>query len=176
MDKQDRRRIDEAEGFHDLNLPARALAALECVSTAARGTFEWNDLCAKAYMALERFAEAVPHLYAALDLNPNAVHLLLSLATCFKRTNQFARAIEAMRTAERLCRRGVNADSHASVSFGLSGCFALAKRKGDMLHWLQRALDEDSKLRKELITETDFDAYRRDADFIALLQTNAKAN
>lgn len=170
MDKQDRRRIEEAEGFLELDLPQRALAALDAASNSAKASFEWHDLAAKAYLNTERYAEAVPHLFSALDLNPSAVPLHLALATCFKKTNQFARAIEAMRTAEKHCRRGSNADSHASVGFGLAGCFALARRKGDMLHWLERSLNEDGKLRRNLLTDPDFDEYRRDPDFISLLQ------
>jgi tetratricopeptide (TPR) repeat protein len=174
LDRVDRRRIEEAEGFLELELPRRALVSLQAASAAAKATTEWNELAAKAFIGTQQFAEAVPHLFAALQQTRNSVPLLLSLASCYKCTGQYARAIETMKAAERLCRRGSNADSHASVSLGLSGCFALARRKGDMLHWLERALNEDSRLRKELITETDFDAYRRDADFIALLQPTAK--
>jgi len=173
VDKQDRRRIEEAEGFLDLDLPQRALIALEAASLAAKATFEWHDLASKAFLGAERYADAVPQLYAALDLNPNAVPLLLSLSTCFKKTKQHARAIETMRTAERLCRRGSNADSHASVSFGLAACYALARRKGDMLNWLGRALNEDGRLRKGLVSDADFEEYRGDPDFLSLLQHEA---
>jgi len=173
VDKQDRRRIEEAEGFLELDLPQRALASLEAATAAARASFEWRDLAAKAYLGSGKYTEAVPQLFAALDLNPNAIPLLLALATCFKKTQQYARAIEAMRNAERLCRRGSNADSHASVSFSLAGCYALARRKGDMLHWLERAVAEDGKLRRNLLTDPDFDEYRRDPDFVAMLQPGA---
>jgi tetratricopeptide (TPR) repeat protein len=173
VDKQDRRRIEEAEGYLELGLPQRAFAALENASAAAKAAFEWRDLAAKSLVGDGRYEEAVPQLYAALDLNPNAVPLLLALADCFKKTRQYSRAIETMRTAEKLCRRGSNADSHAAVSFGLSGCFALARRKGDMLHWLERALNEDGRLRKNLVSDPDFDEYRRDPDFLSLMQQGA---
>jgi len=175
VDKQDRRRLEEAEGFLELDLPQRALVSLEAASARAKTSFEWRDLAAKAYLGAGKYTDAVPQLFAALDLNPNAVPLLLALATCFKKTQQYARAIEAMRNAERLCRRGSNADSHASISFGLAACFALARRKGDMLHWLERAFAEDGRLRRNLLSDCDFDEYRRDPDFVALLQPGARS-
>ena len=170
MDKQDRRRIQEAEGFLELGLPQRALASLEAISPPAKKALEWRDLAAKAYVGAERYAEAVPQLYAALDLNPNSLPLLLALATCYKKTNQYARAIETMRTAERVCRRGANADSHATVSYGLAACFALARRKGDMLNWLERAFNEDGRLRNNLPADADFDDFRHDPDLKSLAE------
>ena len=175
MDKQDRRRLQEAEGFLELGLPQRALASLEATSPPARKAFEWRDLAAKAYVGAEQYAEAVPQLYAALDLNPNSLPLLLALATCYKKTNQYARAIETMKNAERICRRGSNADSHATVSYGLASCFALARRKGDMLNWLERAFNEDGRLRSNLAADADFDDFRADPDLTSLAEQGVRS-
>jgi hypothetical protein len=44
-----------------------------------------------------------------------------------------------------------------------------------MFHWLERALAADSKYRKNLIEETDFDHYRTDPEFVAFLTTGVQS-
>jgi tetratricopeptide (TPR) repeat protein len=172
---RDKRTIEEAEGFMDLELPAPAVAALARVSPAGQRGFEWNDLRARADIALGRFAEALPYLYAAKDANPNAVSVYLAMGWCYKRTEQLPRAIEALRSADKLCRRGLVPDLHPVVMYNLSCYYALARRKSEMLHWLERALAADARFRESLEAEPDFDGYRRDADFVALANAADKS-
>ena len=148
--------LEEAQGFLELNLPARALAALERVSPAGRETFGPSMARATALMALQRHDDAIPHLLHAKALNPKAIPVLVALGWCCKRSDQLPRAIAELHLAERLARQRRDDPSRALAMYNLSCYYCLALRKAECLHWLELALHADAKYRKLALAEADF--------------------
>lgn len=162
MNRGDRNRLAEAEGYLELELPRMALDTLFRVDRAHQDAFEWHYLAAESYRQLGEFDEALPHLETARRQRPDEIALYINLGWCHKRLGELERAIESLREAEPRCRqRG----DKALVYYNLACYYALAQDKPRVLDYLKRALQLDEDYRNQIPDEPDFDSIRDDADF-----------
>lgn len=171
---RDARRLDEAEGYLELDLPAEALARLTQVDPETQATFRWQRMMGESHRSLDQFAAALPHLEAARRLEPADVRIHLALGWCLKRVDRLGDAIAALLEAEAICRAAAEGRPgksvyHALVMYNLACYYSLAGKKEKVLDWLARALRLDPHFRDRVPAESDFDPYRDDPDFQAVL-------
>jgi tetratricopeptide (TPR) repeat protein len=170
--------LREAEGYLDLAmmfneawmlapdrrhaLAARSLSTLERLTGTATQEAEALFLRGQALRTMDRFREALVPLQLAVQLDPKNVDIYLSLAWCYKRTNQLKKAIESLEQA-----LGVD-PSAAILHYNLACYWSLAKNKRKAIQFLSQALTLDENYRHLIDTEPDFDAIRDDPRFRAL--------
>lgn len=171
---RDARRLDEAEGYLELDLPAEALARLAQADPETQATFRWQRMMGESHRALDQFAAALPFLEAARRLEPADVRIHLALGWCLKRLDRLGDATAALLEAEAICgaaaegRPGKSA-YHALVMYNLACYYSLAGKKEKLLEWLARALRVDPHFRDLVPAESDFNPYRDDPDFQSVL-------
>ena len=152
-----------AEGYLALDMPQHALESLDGIEDPQRAPFKISLLRGLAFRHLEQHAAALKALLPAYEEDPNDLSLLLTMAWCYKRTNQLSLAISTLEHAYQ---------THAEepiVLYNLSCYWTLAGNKVQALSWLGRALRMDQNLRKLIPHESDFDTLRHDPDFEMLI-------
>lgn len=153
----------EAEGYLELGLHALALRSLERLGDPAQFAPSTLYLWGEALRAAERYAEAIPALERAAQVEAENVHVWLALGWCYKRIGRLDRAIESIEKA-------LGADpKEAMLHYNLACYLSLAGDKGKALEHLSRALAIDPDYRNLIDGESDFDPIRSDRDFQALL-------
>jgi Tfp pilus assembly protein PilF len=165
-EKANRRRdklLEEAAGYIVLEMYAHALAAVDRIPLADRGTFKVQMCRGYLLRHLKRHEEALESFHRAFEEKPNDVDLLLAMAWCYKRTNQLSRAISSMERAYQI------APKDATVLYNLACYWSLAGNKTQCLSWLGRALRMSSGLIDLIDTESDFEPLRKDPDFQKLV-------
>jgi tetratricopeptide (TPR) repeat protein len=171
--------LREAEGYLDLAmglaerwpLPAelrvrlaqRALDALQTVSGSLAQRTEILFLTGLAYRTMHRYAEAVPPLKAAAELNPESVPIWLSLGWCYKRIDRLDDAIHALERAMLANKQ------EAIVHYNLACYWSLAGNADRAMQYLAQSFDLDPRYRELVADESDFDPIRDLPDFQALV-------
>ena len=96
-----RKKLHEAEGYLDLDLPRHSLRILEGRSDWPGMQFEACLLKGEALRRLNRYREAIGPLETAAGLRPSDCGVALALGWCYKRTNRLAQAIDSLEAARR---------------------------------------------------------------------------
>jgi len=153
----------QAEGYLELGMPQYALDNLDRLggdeNLGPRGLF----LRGEALKELQRYQEALSTLKRAAEAMPGVVHVLLSLAWCYKRTERVDAAIESMEQALEM------EPERALLHYNLACYLSLAGNKARALVHLSRAFELESEYRALVDGEPDFDPIRSDPDFQSLL-------
>lgn len=172
MNAKDARRLLEAEGYLELDLPREAWQSLAQVES--KDAFEWLSLAGEVHRQLEQYEKALEHLEKAVELHPEDVSLYVNLGWCLKRSDRLADAIEALRNADRICRQRKADTVHSLIMYNLSCYYSLAGDREEMLTWLAAALTEEPGYARMIDSERDFDRFRNDEAFQTLVATFAK--
>ncbi len=155
--------LRRAEGYLELGMPDHALQELRRVPDSVSLGGRSYLLRGYALRALERYAEAIEPLAAAAELTPTDIHIWLALGWCYKRVNRLDLAIESLEHALEA------APDEALIHYNLSCYWSLAKRKERTLDHLSRALELSPDYRDMIPNEADFEPFRHDPDFQALV-------
>jgi len=175
--------IREAEGYLDLatgfadqwplsaeplaqlraRLAQRALDALAPFSESTGQRAQILYLTGLAYRAMHRYAEAVPHLKAAAELDPENIVAWLALGWCYKRIDHLDDAIRSLESALAADRR------EAIIHYNLACYWSLTGDADRALSYLSRSFDIDPQYRDLVAEESDFDPIRSLPDFQALM-------
>lgn len=153
------KKLAEAEGYLDLDLPRRALQILEARPDWATMQFEASFLTGRALRALGRFREALPALERAAALRPGDLGVAMDLGWCYKRTHRLAQAIDALERALR------EHPDEPLLHYNLACYWSLAGTPERALDALAMALGLDPDLRDQLAVEADFDPIRQHPGF-----------
>ena len=113
--------------------------------------------------AVERYREAVAPLRESLQLDPENVSTLLSLAWCYKRLSRIDLAIEALEEALEI------EPASAIVHYNLACYWSLAGKARLAAAFLGKAIDLEPNYRDCVGSEPDFDKVRRHPEFQAVL-------
>jgi tetratricopeptide (TPR) repeat protein len=154
-----RKRLDEAEGFLDLDLPQHSLRILESRSEWPGLQFEACLLKGEALRRVHRHREAINSLETAYSLSPGDSRVALALAWCYRRTNKLAQAIDALEHARR------SHPENALLHYNLACYWSLAGNLSKALGDLRTALDLEPDLRGLLADEQDFHPLRGTPEF-----------
>jgi tetratricopeptide (TPR) repeat protein len=158
-----KRILREAEGYLELGMAEHALAALGRLDADSIGRSDALYLEGEALRSLDRFADALIPLEAAADVAPSNIHVWLALAWCYKRTEQLARAIDALEQA-------LEVDpQEALLLYNLACYWSLAGDAEQSVAYLGKAFDLDASYRELVADEADFDPIRNRPEFQALL-------
>jgi tetratricopeptide (TPR) repeat protein len=171
--------IREAEGYLDLamgfadqwpltaelriRLAQRALDALAPWSESTSQRAQILYLTGLAYRAMHRYADAVPHLKAATELEPENTFVWLALGWCYKRIDHLDDAIQSLESALAADRQ------EAIVHYNLACYWSLAGNADRALSYLSQSFDIDPRYRELVAEESDFDPIRDLPDFQALM-------
>ena len=170
--------LREAEGYLDLitvfgermpckpdvrqTLAHRVLATLGRIDNPGGLKAQVLYLRGQAYRALERFSDSVPFFREAAELEPQNVHIRLSLAWCYKRCKRLDLAIQALEEA-------LEADaSIAIVHYNLACYWSLAGNVKLAVAYLSQAFELEPEYRDLVHQERDFDPVRNHPHFLAL--------
>lgn len=169
------RTIREAEGYLELLMacadrwelePAardpvgeRALRVLMRLDSSDRRHHHVLYLQGLAYRALERHDEAIVPLQEAAELNPENIHVWLTLGWCFKRTGRLQAAIEALHEALAV------KPHQAILHYNLACYWSLAGHVELALEHLTIAFDLGPEYRELAADERDFDPIRNHPSF-----------
>lgn len=153
------RRLAEAEGYLELDLPEKAMAVLQGRSDWGTLQFEANLLTGEAYRVLGRYRDAIKPLEKAAALRPGDLNTAIALGWCYKRTHCLAQAIDALERAERAH------PDEPLLHYNLACYWCLAGGQDRALMELSLAIELDPELRDRVATETDFDRLRGHPEF-----------
>ncbi len=167
----DAKLFEAAEGYLELGLGQPALESLQQLSSKAKHDerYLYHSLTAESLRLIERFDEALPHLHAAKEERPSAIPTYVGLGWCYKRTGQLHKAIESLEEAEQVARSHDIPSHLALILYNLACYHSLAGDKEKMLGRLREALSIDDEYRRSVADETDFDPFRHDPAFVALV-------
>ncbi len=148
------RKLREAEGFLELEMPSHALEILQSRPDWATMQFEASYLTGEALRSLDRYREALESLEIAARLKPD--HLLVAIAQgwCYKRSHRLAQAIDA------LSRARIAHPDQPLLAYNLACYWSLAGDSGRCLDALADALKLAPSLRSLITDEADFDPVR----------------
>src|SRR4029079_2545895 len=170
--------VREAEGYLDLitvfgdrmpcrpdardQLARRVLKTLDRIDNAGGLKAHVLLLRGQALRAMENFTGPVPLLKEAAEIEPQNVHIRLSLGWCFKRCRRLDLAIQALEEA-------LEADaSQAIVHYNLACYWSLAGNVKLAVAYLSQAFDLEPEYREHVLREADFDPIRTYPHFQAL--------
>ncbi|GIW86561.1 MAG: hypothetical protein KatS3mg108_0885 [Isosphaeraceae bacterium] len=157
------RKLAEIEGYLMLNLPQRALDALNAQSWTGL-TYPASVLTGEALRQLGRPREALEHLERAAAQRPLTPELAIALGWCYKRTHRLALAIETLETARRLH------PDEPLLAYNLACYWSLAGNASHALACLQTALNLKPELLDHIPEEADFNPIRQHPGFVQLTQ------
>jgi tetratricopeptide (TPR) repeat protein len=170
--------LREAEGYLDLitvfgdqmpcrpdtrdQLARRVLKTLDRIDNPGGMKAHMLFLRGQALRAMENFLDAVPLLREAAEIEPQNVHIRLSLGWCFKRCRRLDLAIQSLEEA-------LEADaSQAIVHYNLACYWSLAGNVKLAVAYLSQAFDLEPGYRELVNSEPDFDPIRIHPHFQAL--------
>jgi tetratricopeptide (TPR) repeat protein len=156
---QTRRKLNEAEGYLDLDLPHHALQILESRPDWPNLKFEACLIKGESLRRLNRFRDAIGPLETAASLRPGDTRVALALGWCYKRTNRLAQAIDSLDRARR------HHPDDPLLHYNLACYWSLAGNADRALDELHNALRLDPDLRTRLADEPDFQQLRGNSDF-----------
>jgi len=162
-----RKKLREAEGYLDLDLPRHTLRILESGTEWPGLQFEACLIKGEALRRLNRFREAIGPLETAASLRPSDSGVALALGWCYKRTNRLAQAIDSLEAARR------NHPDNALLHYNLACYWSLAGNLSRAMDELRSALELEPDLRNRLADEPDFHQLRGNPDFDRLLMGSA---
>jgi Flp pilus assembly protein TadD len=163
IDEQARRRLQEAEGYLELDLSHHALRILESRPEWSNLQFEACLLKGECLRRLGRFREAAQSLEIAATLRPSDSRVALALGWCYKRTNRLAQAIDALERA-----RKYQAEDEL-IRYNLACYWSLAGNVAKALAELTEALRLEPDLRTRVADEPDFQRLRGNPEFERLV-------
>lgn len=162
--------IREAEGYLELanglseqwpvsaaprdRLAQRALDTLAPLPATGGHQTQIQYLTGTAFRTMHRYAEAVPHLKAAAELDPANIAVWLALGWCYKRTDHLPDAIQSLENALEADRQ------EAIVHYNLACYWSLAGNPDQAIRYLAQSFDIDPNYRELVATESDFDPIR----------------
>jgi tetratricopeptide (TPR) repeat protein len=170
--------LREAEGYLDLitvfgeRMPCRP-GVRDSVARRILDTLDRIDnpgglkghvlyLRGQALRAMERYVEAVPPLSEAAEIEPQNIHIRLSLAWCYKRCRRLDLAIQTLEDA-------LESDpAYAIVHYNLACYWSLAGNVKLAVAYLSQAFDLEPEYRDHVQHEVDFDPIRNHPHFQAL--------
>ena len=171
--------IREAEGYLELanglteqwpvsaaprdRLAQRAIDTLAPLPIAGGLQTQILYLQGLAYRTMHRYAEAVPHLKAAAELDPENIAIWLALGWCYKRTDHLPDAIHSLESALEADRQ------EAIVHYNLACYWSLAGNPEQAIRYLAQSFDIDTNYRELVAAESDFDPIRDLPGFQELL-------
>jgi tetratricopeptide (TPR) repeat protein len=158
-----RRKLHEAEGYLELDLPGHALVILDSGSEWPGLQFEACLIKGEALRRVDRYREAIQPLEIAASLRPSDSRVALALGWCYKRTNRLAQAIDCLDRARR------HDPDNALLHYNLACYWSLAGQSGRALSELQAALELEAELRQLIADEPDFQRLRGNPEFDRLL-------
>jgi tetratricopeptide (TPR) repeat protein len=164
---QIRRKLHEAEGYLELDLPCHSLKILESRSEWPSLQFEACLIKGECLRRLDRFREAINPLETAAALRPSDSRVALALGWCYKRTNRLAQAIDALDRARR------HHPDNPLLHFNLACYWSLAGNPGRALEELHFALNLEPDLRSLIADEPDFHRLRGNPEFDRLVMGSA---
>lgn len=167
MDAKDAKRLIQAEGYLELDLPKEAWRIL--AGSSDRNGHEWLALAAECKRQLHEYAEALVFLERAVTERPEEISLYINMGWCLKRLDRLSEAIDALLAADKICRQLRLGDTHPLVMYNLSCYYSLAGDKQEMLSWLSAALDKEPGYCRLIPEESDFDSFRQDEAFLTLV-------
>lgn len=166
MVESDRVRFEQllrkAEGYLELDLPAQALRELERLPA---NVADWPDaacLRGEAFLALDRYSEAIPWFRKAARASGGNLAIYLGLGWCYKRTGRLDLAIKALERALAI------EPEAALVHYNLACYWSLSGNKAQCLRYLGMAILKDPQCLNLIGNEPDFDPVRSDPDFQSL--------
>ncbi len=172
----DKRHLTCAEGFLELEMPDHAWAELQQVTRIGRRHFEWLAMTGEILKLRHCYTEAIDFLNSASLLKPEDVGTMLSLGWCYKRTNELSKAVQVLKSASRVCDRAngrVERSLHALVLYNLACYLSLAKDPLTVPNLL-KAITMEPHFLDKVPLESDFDNFRKDPVFQAMLKTAGK--
>lgn len=156
------RSASAAEGWLDLKAPERALVEIAPLLAHPESRPAGLLLRVRAFVALERHAEALRDIEEIKRGQHDAAWLDFQEAWCRKRVADVAGAAACM---ERVIAR----DRRSALGHYNLACYlALLGETERSLHALTIACGLDAAFRKEMLAETDLDSLRGDARFAQL--------
>jgi tetratricopeptide (TPR) repeat protein len=158
------RKLDEAEGYVLLELPANALEILDAEADWSPFRFESSYLRGEALRALGNYRAALDSLEAAVKWQPTDVALAVSLGWCYKRTHRLAQAIDS------LLRALAEHDDEPILHYNLACYWSLAGNKPKAVEALANALRLSADFAERIETEADFDPIRDLPEFQVLVE------
>lgn len=162
-----RRRLSEAEGYLELDLPRHALRIIESGTDWPNLKFEACLIKGEALGRLGRFRDAIVPLETAAAMNPGDSRVALALGWCYKRTNRLAQAIDCLERA------GRNDSGNPLLRYNLACYWSLVGNEGRALNELRIALQLEPRLRDRLADEPDFQGLRGNPAFDELSMGSA---
>ncbi|MFO0949383.1 MAG: tetratricopeptide repeat protein [Planctomycetota bacterium] len=169
METQDARRLVQAEGYLELDLPEEAQKCLAAVNETTKRSFEWNLLAAETHRVRKEYADALALFEAAHRQRPQDITIYVNLGWCLKRLHRLKDAITVLKKADEICTLLNKENEHALIKYNLSCYFSLLLEKEPMLDYLRQALEKDSSYVALIAKESDFDPFRDDPDFLRLI-------
>ncbi|MFO0958017.1 MAG: tetratricopeptide repeat protein [Isosphaeraceae bacterium] len=157
------RRLAEAEGYLELEMPEKSLQILMGRPDWGTLQFEANLLTGEAYRIQGHYRDAIKPLEKAAALRPGDINAAVALGWCYKRTHCLAQAIDALERAERAH------PDEPLLHYNLACYWCLAGGFDRSLTELNLALDLDPDLRERIAAEADFDRLRGHPEFDRLL-------
>ena len=174
------RLIQEAEGYldlivaisellpvdacHRIRLARRAIAVLDQLDQAEFSHGRAHFLRGQAFRLMEKYHQALDAFQKAALLDRKNVHIMLSLAWCYKRIGRIDLAIEALEEALELePKRGI-------LHYNLACYWSLAGHVELAIAHLARAFELNADYRFLVHEEPDFDGLRSHPEFMALAQ------
>lgn len=158
-----RRKLHEAEGYLEIDLPNHSLQILESRSDWPGLQFEACLIKGEALRRLERFREAIAPLEISASLRPSDSRVALALGWCYKRTNRLAQAIDTLDRVRR------HHPDNALIHYNLACYWSLAGNLERALDELHSALDLEPELRNKVAEEPDFQRLRGNPEFDRLV-------
>ena len=146
-------------------MSSHALQELSQIAADGDGVqLEVSRLRAEAFRQQREYLAAIEVLDGVLEHVPDDLESLMTMAWCYKRTEQLDRAIDAMQSAYK-----AHPDEPV-VLYNLACYFTLAGDKPQAISWLGRSLRMESALRELIPEESDFDSLRHDPDFLLVVR------
>jgi tetratricopeptide (TPR) repeat protein len=158
-----RKKLHEAEGYLELDLPGHALEILDATAEWPGYQFEGCLIKGEALRRLDRHREAIQPLEIAAGLRPSDSRVALALGWCYKRTNRLAQAIDALDRARR------HDPDNALLHYNLACYWSLAGQASKALNELNAALELEADLKKLIAEEPDFQKLRGNPEFDRLV-------
>jgi Flp pilus assembly protein TadD len=162
------RQIRAAEGYLELDMPDHALRELNRIHDAGNFQFHVHLMRGEALRAKSQYEQALDWFRQAHLEKPTDLSALFGMAWCFKRIDQIAQAIDAMKLAYQFHK------DEPVVLYNLACYYSLAGDKDNALSWLGRSLRMDRRLLDKIHEESDFDPLRNDSDFQHLLELSSQ--